>query len=494
MSGKGILKYIGDNTGSIMKELDVLRKIQEFKRFALPVLVFLLFLIGAYLTSKTPSKASLPEGFENAESDAYETQKLRNGFGSKSTASASDTEEGFENKPAMGGAMTMPPNVPGSGSSASSMNNFGKKMGPPKFETVNRNRCPNILIQHGSEIFLYNSKVEKVPGVNPIRFKNLEDYTEFMEWLQGRGIRCPVLFLQFSYDTQGKAVYKIRPSPMDLQGGLSPNVPYSPAPASLVKMMDASRDNPPFNNKMYDGYDPMNFNIGDYTTHDAAFTAKERNLLFSDNPMDSNWGGINYSRSVVGSGAYADRTRSDSLPMYVPQKYFKNTYTKTASKPAVTSAPTSNTAPTSTSTSTTSAMNTALAPTSSSTSSTYTAPTSSSTTPTTSTTPTSTYTPTSTPTTTTTTSSTPTYTSTSTTTSGSGYVAPYVPPANPLPAPTGSTSTSSYTYIPPTNVQSTPTATSTVIAAPPPPSGYTYGPDPNAPVDNTLCPGPYCPY
>jgi hypothetical protein len=334
MSGKSILKYIGENAGSIMKELDVLHKIQDFKRVALPVLVIILFLMGGYITSKTPSKASLPEGFENAESDAHVTRKLRNGFGTTtSTRKTSRNEEGFENNhnSGVGGGITTP-NVPGSGSSASSMMNSGNTM-TPNFETVNNKRCPNILIQHGSEIFLYNSKVEKVPGVNPIRFKNLEDYTEFMEWLQGRGIRCPVLFLQYSYDTQGKAVYKIRPSPIDLQGGLSPNVPYSPAPASLVEMMDASRDNPPFNNKMYDGYDPMNFNIGDYTAHDVSFTEKERSMVFSDNPMDSNWGGINYSRSVVESGAYADRTRpvtSTMDPLRVPsanETYRKPRYT-----------------------------------------------------------------------------------------------------------------------------------------------------------------------
>jgi hypothetical protein len=182
------------------------------------------------------------------------------------------------------------------------------------------------LIQHGSEIFLYNSKVEKVPGVNPIRFKSLDDYSEFMDWLQGRGIRCPVLFLQYSYDAQGNAVYKMRPSPTDLQGGLSPNVPYSPAPAALVQMMDASRDNPPFNNQMYDGFDPLNFNMGDYTPQDAAFREKEVSMKYSDNPMDANWGGIRYSESVVASGVYADRTRPDAarsdtsalVPMKVP--------------------------------------------------------------------------------------------------------------------------------------------------------------------------------
>jgi hypothetical protein len=147
-----------------------------------------------------------------------------------------------------------------------------------------------------------------------------------MDWLKGRGIRCPILFLQYSYDAQGQAVFKMRPSPTDLQGGLSPNVPYSPAPAALVQMMDASRDNPPFNNQMYDGFDPLNFNMGDYTSQDAAFRAKELSMTYSDNPMDSNWGGKQFSESAVASGAYIDRTRPDAIrtdtsalvPMKVP--------------------------------------------------------------------------------------------------------------------------------------------------------------------------------
>ena len=448
MSGKSIMKYFGENAESIMKELNIIKKLNEFKLFALPVLVVVLFFIGAYITSKTPSKTTLPEGFINAESDAHVTQKLRNGFGTSTTTSTAETEEGFENK--QGGAPSNTPNVPGSGSNASSMMNSGNKFAP-KFETVNKNRCPNILIQHGSEIFLYNSKVEKVPGVNPIRFKNLEDYTEFMEWLQGRGIRCPVLFLQFSYDTQGKAVYKIRPSPMDLQGGLSPNVPYSPAPASLVQIMDASRDNPPFNNKMYDGYDPMNFNNGDYTTQDAAFTAKERTMFFSDNPMDSNWCGINYSRSVVGSGAYADRTRpTSSFPPYLPPsnkvtstKFTPktNTNTKTTTNTYIISKPITSTtgfrepfiSDTSTNTANTCSCENCVAA------------------------------------------------------AASGYVPAYVPPINRLTGPSEPTPT--YTEVAP----STATPSYSIIEASPPPDGFVYGADPNAPENTNLCPGPDCP-
>jgi hypothetical protein len=301
MSVKSILKYIEENAGLIMKELAVIKTFRIIHAF-LPVIIIAFFLLGAYITSKTPSKATLPEGFVNIEPDAQETRKLRN---IASSAANAVTEEGFDNASAS--------SAPGGAAG-------------DDFATMNNDRCPNILIQHGSEIFLYNSKVEKVPGVNPIRFKSLDDYSEFMDWLQGRGIRCPILFLQFSYDAQGQAVYKMRPSPTDLQGGLSPNVPYSPAPAALVQMMDASRDNPPFNNQMYDGFDPLNFNMGDYTPQDAAFREKELTMKYSDNPMDANWGGIRYSESAVASGAYADRTRPDAVrsdtsalvPMKVP--------------------------------------------------------------------------------------------------------------------------------------------------------------------------------
>lgn len=288
MSG-AIVKYIQENSAKIINEIGVLLPVMTLQKF-LPVIIIALFLIGAYITYNTPSKAVLPEGFINVEPDAHVAQKLKHTkavVSENAKAKAHDAEagtEGFDTAAAQSVADT----------------------------ALNTNRCPNILIQHGSEIFLYNSKVEKVPGVNPIRFKSLDDYSEFMEWLRGRGIRCPVLFLQYSYDAQGNAVYKMRPSPVDLQGGLSPNVPYSPAPAALVQMMDASRDNPPFNNQMYDGFDPLNFNMGDYTAHDATFREKELTMKYSDNPMDSNWGGRQYTEAVVASGAYIDRTRPDA--------------------------------------------------------------------------------------------------------------------------------------------------------------------------------------
>ena len=57
--------------------------------------------------------------------------------------------------------------------------------------------------------------------VNPVVFNDLEDYVEFLNWQKSQGIICPILFLQRSYNAQGKEEYKIRPSPFDKQGGLN---------------------------------------------------------------------------------------------------------------------------------------------------------------------------------------------------------------------------------------------------------------------------------
>ena len=56
---------------------------------------------------------------------------------------------------------------------------------------TNKPRGPNILIQKGSEIWLYNRKLAHIPGVNPVVFHNLDEYTEFLDWQKSQGIQCP---------------------------------------------------------------------------------------------------------------------------------------------------------------------------------------------------------------------------------------------------------------------------------------------------------------
>jgi len=179
-------------------------------------------------------------------------------------------------------------------------------------------RCPNILIQNGTEIFLYNSQVAKVPGVNPIKFNNLEDYVEFMKWQRSQGIVCPVLYLQQTNDAQGKNIYKIRPSPVDLQGGLPPMVDTTTGAGAnrlppVTKLMDSNRNDPPYNTNSYPGVDASGFNMGDVTPLDM-LNFIQQDSGTSPNPMDPNWGGPKFTQHLIDSGYY----EGDQVSLYIP--------------------------------------------------------------------------------------------------------------------------------------------------------------------------------
>jgi hypothetical protein len=158
-------------------------------------------------------------------------------------------------------------------------------------------RCPNILIQKGTDFFLYNSNLAKVPGVNPLQFNSLEEYKEFMDWQRSQGIRCPILYLQESYDAQGNPVYAARPSPTNLQGG---NQMIS---APLTKLFDASHSDSPYNVNSYPGFDPLDQYVGLKTPLDQMYHEAGD---VSANPMDANWAGKDYTQSLVDRGYYAE--------------------------------------------------------------------------------------------------------------------------------------------------------------------------------------------
>ena len=73
-------------------------------------------------------------------------------------------------------------------------------------EGFENQECPDILVQKGKHIFLHRSKAPEVPGINPIKFNNLEDYVEYFEWQRSQGKKCPILYLQNSFDAQGNLV------------------------------------------------------------------------------------------------------------------------------------------------------------------------------------------------------------------------------------------------------------------------------------------------
>ncbi len=157
-----------------------------------------------------------------------------------------------------------------------------------------RSRCPNMLIQKDSKFYLYNSNLAKVPGVNPVEFDNLEDYTEFLEWQKSQGVHCPVLYMQQTYDTQGEAVYKVRPSVSEQQGGLNPTASQN------TKLIDASRNDPPYNQGSVAGFDQSSFYVGSKTPLDEMNETKGAK---SANPMNPNWGGPEYTQTLIDAGS-----------------------------------------------------------------------------------------------------------------------------------------------------------------------------------------------
>ena len=57
-------------------------------------------------------------------------------------------------------------------------------------------KCPNLLIKKGKELHLVNTKKAMIPGVNPIKFDNLEEYAEFVKYQKYMNINCPILYYE----------------------------------------------------------------------------------------------------------------------------------------------------------------------------------------------------------------------------------------------------------------------------------------------------------
>jgi hypothetical protein len=165
--------------------------------------------------------------------------------------------------------------------------------------------CPNLLIKKDNILLLYNTQKPEQDGVNPIPFYNLDEYIHYLELERKKGLQCPILFLQNEVNTQGEEVYRIRPNPFDMEGGVPQSNTIYPGSNQVIQELDANRANPPYNAGNYPGFDPNGLFIGRYTNIDVIHDSTEKSPI-SDNPMDSNWGGVLHTQSAVDSGKYDD--------------------------------------------------------------------------------------------------------------------------------------------------------------------------------------------
>ena len=197
------------------------------------------------------------------------------------------------------------------------------------------NSCPDLLINKGDILLLYNTKKPEAKGVNPIPFYNLDEYINYLEIQRNKGIRCPVLYVQRENDTQGNDIYRVRPGPFNQEGGLPPSylmnksqinhldLQQGPPPDVLydnaanlnkdapVPVLDASRDSSIYNKGNYAGFDPYGLQQGTYSELDKIHDSTQQ--IFpggSPNAMDANWGGVIFTENVLNTGFYDENNVS----------------------------------------------------------------------------------------------------------------------------------------------------------------------------------------
>ena len=71
-------------------------------------------------------------------------------------------------------------------------------------------KCPTTLIKDGNQYYIYDPSMAKVPGINPIQFKSIDEYKEYIEWQRRNNLQCPILHLEKVYNAQGTQMYEIR--------------------------------------------------------------------------------------------------------------------------------------------------------------------------------------------------------------------------------------------------------------------------------------------
>ena len=123
-------------------------------------------------------------------------------------------------------------------------------------KSATKEECPNILVRKDGRIELRNTNKADVPGVNPIYFENLEEYTEFIEWQRANGIICPILAFNQLEGANGEYVYAL--SKELSSNGMKKEMP----------LYNANKDDPPFNQGPYQGFDEEDQNIGRRTILD----------------------------------------------------------------------------------------------------------------------------------------------------------------------------------------------------------------------------------
>lgn len=164
-----------------------------------------------------------------------------------------------------------------------------------------RRECPNLLIKKGNAVYLYKTNKANIPGINPVRFNNLEEYVEFLNWERSQGINCPVLFLEHTYTTQNKRGYKVLTDLSHLTERLP--IPKQ-REEKLTLLQDGMRSSSgKYNQNLYPFYDPLDQRVGSDTPLDHISLNQSGKSV---DAMSPDWAGKAYTEAAVKGGEFKE--------------------------------------------------------------------------------------------------------------------------------------------------------------------------------------------
>ena len=155
--------------------------------------------------------------------------------------------------------------------------------------------CYDLLIKKENKIYLYNSTAAYVPGVNPIVFNNLNDYTQYMEWEKANGVKCPILTLEHTIDAQNNSKFNLMPKKISDPNEIATFNGFNSSPAG--KDIGAKPQNKRV--KKFNALANYYLSHSDTEYKNTTLGGKQ-----TANAMDTNWGGTEFSRKMVDDGHY----------------------------------------------------------------------------------------------------------------------------------------------------------------------------------------------
>lgn len=161
--------------------------------------------------------------------------------------------------------------------------NYSHKTVKEYFQNNNQQSCPNILIQKGNVLWLYNKNKETIPGINPIIFEKLADYTKYVEWQQQQNINCPVLYFQEIETAEGDKKLRHFPDYLNKNAGLK-------------------NFNTLYYSKNGNDYIPAIRKTSDFK---PTLKLYNENAERTENAMDTNWLGASKSRKKIQKAKFA---------------------------------------------------------------------------------------------------------------------------------------------------------------------------------------------